>query len=1187
MQAGLNAHPENESISVSLTGGGLLAPSHGTITTDGTKITYTPNANYNGSDIFEYYCYDGDEKTRAEVSIFVNQVNDDPVANDDSTTTEEDTPVRYDVLANDTDVDTLTDQNLDELHDRSDFSIERCYLYGGDNGTATVEGSEILYTPSEDFHGTQIIKYVLLDGKGGSSTGTLTILVGTINDAPVAADDEMSAEEDHTASVNVLANDTDVDSDDALTFVGFIEPTSGLPGTITTDENGDISFTPDPHYNGSFTLTYQVRDIAGLIDTATLSVTITPVNDAPQAYDTSAATEEDEWKDIDVSHLIDDVDIITNDDTVTVTIAESGRPAHGTATVEGGRITYTPDENYNGSDEIIYTVTDSMGASDTGTITITVNAVNDAPVALDDEKTTAEDTPAQIEALLNDSDIDTDETLNHSPADAPVILSVSNGVHGTASTDGETILYTPDENYNGTDTITYLLSDGQLTAEASVRITITQVNDVIEANDDTAETDDEEMVRIDVLANDNDVDTDASRNEDALHLRESFRITAVGTPENGTAEIVSGEIEYTPNDRFSGTDSFTYTVSDGHGGTASARVTITVNSVNDAPVIIVVSKPSAGERAGTGSSVTVEWTGFDMDGDALTYRLEYYDGSSWQLIDNDLTATSYDFEIPDSLASTNGLRFRVNARDSEFTSDYGYSGAMSVDKDAPTGTIVTMRTADGRLYTEGTWTNQTVTVLASSAVDASNVTYYYEMDGANNTTQSTQSLGMSTLASEMVALRARAVTPGSGAIASTTGMDVVTGVHTVWITAVDEFGNATLVGGYLARVDKQQPAVPVIRESISGANVLLSLTLQADPGDSGNDKLTLPDGATVRATGTPTYAAAKNGTYSFTLTDVAGNRRAFTHTVRSADVSKPIIALNAGAYRIGTTTQDAISATLSFTDAESDIVSRGYQISTSRTFSGAYRTYDGALKLSDPGTYYIHAYAKNAFGLTANETFGPFIIEAVIAPVETTTPSPTPAPQIGDVVIDKKDIEEIPGDTIKIRLPGQEWSETLTLENVTPGVYLVEAMDEDGNIRTVEVHVTMQDIFARSLRSAGDKITPQAIAAIALGAIGLLLLILLMAGHNITVVVAGSRIASAKKMRTLRRIMFRKKELVIKLDEKQLAGGDYCDLKIAKTLSKSMRNNVVIVTMRGEVVLREQIPQDFNEAFRRTIQIGR
>ncbi|HML68752.1 MAG TPA: Ig-like domain-containing protein [Clostridia bacterium] len=1147
--ANLNAHPENESLSIDLTGGGLKAPSHGTISTDGLTITYTPSKDYNGSDTFEYYCFDGDVKVKAEVTVTIKQVNDAPVANADSTSTPEDTAVRYNVLANDSDVDTDEALNKDVLHSKGDFTIEDCSFYGGSNGSLEIDGALIRYTPATNFHGTQIIQYVLRDGHGKTSTGTLTIMVDSENDTPVARPDSMSADEDHDASVNVLTNDTDGDDGDTKTFVGFLEPTSGLPGIFTTDANGEITFTPEKDYNGTFDITYQMRDAAGATSSAKLTVTILPVNDAPVAQDDAALTNEDTAKVIDVASLILDADIDTNGDTLEVSVAKTGEPAHGSISISGTKITYTPDADFNGLDEITYTVTDSKGATDTGKLSITVSAVNDAPKAANDTKLMDEDTAANIYVLMNDSDVDTDEILNLVPSAAPYILSVTNGAHGTTDTDGMKIVYTPDANYNGTDTITYVLTDGLLTAEASVSISIMQVNDGIQAEDDTAKTNDEDKVSVDVLKNDWDVDTDSALNGDELHLRTSFAIAAVSKPAHGKAEIVSGKIDYTPDDRFAGVDSFTYTVTDGYGTTAIGTVNVTVISVNDPPVILTVTSPKDGDRAGTGSTVNVNWTGFDIDGDALTYTLEYYDGKVWHEIAKDLTDTTYVFAIPETLASTDGLKFRVNVRDSEFTSDYGYSGAMKVDKDAPKGTVVTMQTADGRAYTAGTWTNQTVTVVASSAADASKVTYYYDMD--------------------------------SGTSAAATGMDVVAGVHTVNIKAVDEYGNTTVVGGYLARVDKQQPAVPEIRESISGGSVVLMLTLQTDPGGSGNDRLTLPDGTTVRATGSPTFATTKNGTYSFTLTDVAGNRRTFTYMVGTVDLSKPTITLASGAYRTGTATKDPISATLTFADTESDIVTRGYQLSQSSTPSGAYRTYDGALKLSDPGKYYIHAYAKNAFGLTAYETFGPFILEAAEQPAA----SPIPVPTSGDVVVTKEDVEEIPGDTVKIRLPGKEWSETLTLEDVGPGTYVIEAMDADGNIRNVEVRVTMRDIFARSIRSAGDNVTLAAIAAIA--ALAGILFLLLLAGHNITVVVVGTRGSAQQKLRTLRRMKFRKKELIVKLDDKHLSGGEFCNLKLAKTLSKQMRKNTIIVTMRGVEVLREEIPADFDEAFQRTIRIER
>ncbi len=1146
----LNAHPEYESIGVVITGALLTAPSHGTIKTDGTKITYTPGKDYNGEDTFDYYCSDGDVQTMGTVTVTITQVNDSPIAVEDSGSTDEDTPIRVNVLENDTDVDTNPSLNEDVLHDAADFAIDSCYIYGTAHGTVTKNGASIDYDPEANFYGTQIIKYVLSDGHGGTSIGTLTIEVGSENDAPVAVDDAVTGPEDAAVSVNVLTNDTDVDTDDTKTFVGFTETTSGLPGTFVTNEDGDITFTPNANYNGSFSIDYQMRDAGGLTSIATLTITITLVNDAPTAQNADRTAEEDTPKGFDVDSLIADVDIQTNGDALTVSVASTGETPHGTVSVSGTTITYTPDENYNGSDEIAYTVTDKAGAQASAKLYITVNAVNDAPLAVNDTKTTTEDTTAEIFALANDSDIDTDAALNAAPAAAPTIASVTNGAHGTAETDGTKITYTPNENYNGTDVITYVLTDGELTNEATVSITITQVNDSIQAINDMAETNDEDTVTIDVLANDTDVDTDSVLNENVLHLRSDFSITAVGTPSHGTAQIVSGKVEYTPEDRFAGTDSFSCTVSDGHGSTATALVTVTVHSVNDAPKIIVVGKPEAGDIVGTGSKVIVEWTGFDIDGDVLTYKLEYYDGASWHLAADNLSESTYTFGIPDLLGSTDGLKFRVSARDSEFTSNYGYSAIITVDKDAPTGTIVTMRTADGRTYTAGTWTNQTVSVVASSATDASKVTYYYAMDG--------------------------------GTSAAGTGMDVVAGVHTVDITAMDEFSNTQKVGSYLARVDKQQPAEPEVSESSSGASIVLSFTFATDPGGSGNNKITLPDGTSVNAADHPTYAVTKNGTYSFSLTDVAGNRRAFTYTVSSVDITKPVITLDSGDYRVGVKTQSSIHAVLTFTDAESEIVARGYQISTSSTASGTYRTYSAALTLSDPGTYYIHATAKNAFGLATYQTFGPFMIEAATTP----TISVTPSPETGDVVLSKGDIEEITEDAEYIRLPGGEWGDTLTLENVEPGSYLVEVMDKDGNIRTVEVRVTKRDIFARSVRSAADTITTAGTATIAAASAALLLLIFLLASYNVTFGVRKTAGGAEKKLRTLRRVKLPKKVLVIQLENRQIAGGEYVILRLAKVLSKNMRGKTVVVTINGGEVLREMVPEDTKEAFVRLINLN-
>ena len=173
-----------------------------------------------------------------------------------------------------------------------------------------------------------------------------------------------------------------------------------------------------------------------------------------------------------------------------------------------------------------------------------------------------------------------------------------------------------------------------------------------------------------------------------------------------------------------------------------------------------------------------------------------------------------------------------------------------------------MRTADGRAYTEGTWTNQTVTVTAVSVVDASEVVFSYSIEDK--------------------------------AFSETDSRVVTSGVHTVYIRATDEFGNVSEFGGYLVRIDKQAPAEPQASVAISGMDAVFSFTLGRDPGGSGNSYLIMPDGTRVAAGTGLTWKTAKNGAYTFRLYDVAGNVTTFTVTVNEIDETAPVITCDSG-----------------------------------------------------------------------------------------------------------------------------------------------------------------------------------------------------------------------------------------------------------------------------------------------------
>ncbi|MBN2534616.1 MAG: tandem-95 repeat protein, partial [Spirochaetales bacterium] len=516
---------------------------------------------YNGNDSFTYTVSDGKGGTdTATVTVTVNAVNDAPVAANDTATTSEDTAVTIDVRANDTDMDGDT------------LSISS--VGTPSNGTAAINAGRIVYTPDANYNGNDSFTYTVSDGKGGTDTATVTVTVNAVNDAPVAADDSASTNEDTAVTIDVLANDTDIDGD-TLSIASAGNPANGTAAVNA----GKIVYTPDANYNGTDSFTYTVSDGHGGTDTATVTVTINAVNDAPVAANDTATTSEDTAVTINVR--ANDTDI----DGDTLSIASAGNPANGTAAINAGRIVYTPDANYNGSDSFTYTVSDGKGGTDTATVNITIDAVNDPPVAGDDNVETGEDMMITIDILANDTDIDGD-TLS--------IAGIGQPEHGTTVINGNSVDYTPEADYYGTDTFVYGVFDGTMAATGTVTITVISINDPPVAVEDNVVMDEDTTVTIDVLANDYDIDGG------------TLSLAGITEPQNGTAVIIGDRVEYTPNQDYFGTDSFFYGVDDGQGRTSTGAVTITINDVPDIPGAGEVSVLPVESYVNEGDLFTVE-----------------------------------------------------------------------------------------------------------------------------------------------------------------------------------------------------------------------------------------------------------------------------------------------------------------------------------------------------------------------------------------------------------------------------------------------------------------------------------------------------------------------------------------------------------------------------------------------------
>ncbi|MCY3679387.1 MAG: tandem-95 repeat protein [Gemmatimonadetes bacterium] len=322
--------------------------------------------------------------------------------------------------------------------------------------------------PGEDFE-AEPNRYPLTvtatDSLGGAARAEVVVSVVNVNERPVAMDDALSVDEDRRTRAEVLANDEDPDRGDRLRVIEVATPAHGQ--TRIVDAGAAVQYAPDPNYHGPDRFTYVVADAGGLADTATVEVTVTPVNDAPEAGDDQATTLEDEA--VEIAVLDNDTDLDGDE----LRVSSVSSPENGAAEVaaDGTNVSYVPDPNYHGLDRFTYVVADAGGLADTATVEVTVTPVNDAPEATDDQVTTLEDEAIEIAVLDNDTDLDGDRLR---------VRSVSPPGHGEAEipADGSSVSYVPDPNYHGPDRFTYVVADPDGLADtASVEVTVVPVND--------------------------------------------------------------------------------------------------------------------------------------------------------------------------------------------------------------------------------------------------------------------------------------------------------------------------------------------------------------------------------------------------------------------------------------------------------------------------------------------------------------------------------------------------------------------------------------------------------------------------------------------------------------------------------------------------------------------------------------
>ncbi len=585
---------------------------------DGSFI-YTPNAGTHGVDFFRYAACDGAAPSQcsAALATVTLLVDDPPVSQPDSFNAVEDFALG--VLPPGVLSDNGSGEDVDPDGDALTVAVTTAPAHG--TLTAFPGDGSFGYTPAADFSGIDTFQYRAFDGWLYGNTVTVTILVAAVNDPPNAVDDGMAqgayTEVDVPVTVAVLANDTDPDGD-PLTVSGVTDPPSGS----VVFGASSVTYTPDSGFAGTDTFTYTACDSEPLCDTANVTVR---VNGPPDANDDNYSADEDTLRSVTAPGVLTN-DSDPNLGEVLRVVLVAGPSHAATFTFPGnGSFTYLPAVNYNGPDSFTYQVWDRGADQVAGNgddlpdptpavVSLTVNPGNDAPVAIDDSVSTVEDTAVSVPVLANDSDLDGD-TLAISFVAAPDNGAATLDDMGTPGTGDDEIVYDPDWNFNGVDTFTYTISDGNGgTDTATVTVNVIAQNDApLAINDSYDAPGPVDVPAPGVLDNDFDAEGDAL-SASLMSGPSAGSLTCLSTSLPGIC--ADGSFSYQPAVGFHGLDSFVYQVCDPSPACDTATVTL---SVNQAPLAVddTFALPEDGVLNVPASGVLGNDSDLDVPPDAL------------------------------------------------------------------------------------------------------------------------------------------------------------------------------------------------------------------------------------------------------------------------------------------------------------------------------------------------------------------------------------------------------------------------------------------------------------------------------------------------------------------------------------------------------------------------------------------
>ncbi|MEG0343447.1 MAG: tandem-95 repeat protein, partial [Acinetobacter sp.] len=557
----------------------VTTPQHGELMLKANgEFSYTPHANYFGTDQFSYYFItEGTESKVATVILDIQSINDVPTFVQQP---------NWEIIAGQPLILDFDQYVLDADQDQIQINITEQPT----SGSITYDAQTGLYTyiVDKDFEGADSFSLVLTDGTATSTTYTFSINVLASNTAPELTAQNVVTNEDQNLVIDLLATASDQDGD-LLETILITQPEHGR---LEKRADGRYEYMPTQDYSGTDHFSYRVTDGELSSHVVSVSIIIHAVNDAPELATQQLITDEDTpvifnplltATDIDSAHLI----------AVIVT-----QPQYGQLTLlESGAYLYVPFENYNGTDSFTYLVNDGELNSHIATVSIEVRAVNDAPVLKPRTISMVEDGQLILNLLENATDVE------QTPLS---IVIVTPPEHGQFIDLGEgNYHYIPELDYHGEVTLSYYVTDGELNSEiVDINITITPVNDAPVASPMIKTMEEDTEIVFSLLTNAQDVDGD------------TLKAVVVTSPSSGKlTETLPGIYHYVPEANFNGEVTFSYYVTDGQLQSEIVNVLLIVTPVNDKPTVSprIISMVEDGQLM-----VNLLENAIDVDGDELS-----------------------------------------------------------------------------------------------------------------------------------------------------------------------------------------------------------------------------------------------------------------------------------------------------------------------------------------------------------------------------------------------------------------------------------------------------------------------------------------------------------------------------------------------------------------------------------------